>query len=509
MEAEPEQENFLEQILFLSSKEQVNSSKLKKSYLFSCIIEDNLFKITARDDDDIFLLQFRLVDWIKRKEKDFIKLVNNYETILNTIKEAIEKERLVLYKMDDFALKVIIYYTIIFKEGSISFELHKKSEDEEEEKELISKFYSESDPIIQENTRDYRAEKIDYSTDFDDEGDRSTIKLRVKNTGTCTWERGRASLQCVPEFSSLLCDEYFFDDDVQPDEETEVRLEFLKNDPYNLNPPFYTCLQLHIHPRNFEPMIVLDFDKVFKDEKKKSILIRDKPKEKEKRKDIKDKKPKIKKLVKEKEENKIYSDIESEKDNIINEPKEEKNKIKENNIEEENTINENPPKIEEKKPKKVDIKMVEGNKNNIIFNNVKVNISFNVENSNKIICVDVNENKVKFDVDKNTVSFPDKGKNKISVQEKKIEKPKKNSNNQPQQNNIYRPQRNNNADNNDQTFSRGSIQDRKKMFEQHGKDFNKKDNIKNKKNKKDNDDEADATTDANDDTLSSLAPPPK
>ena len=465
MEAEPEQENFLEQILFLNSKEQVNSNKLNKSYLFSCVIEDNMFKITARDDDEIFLLQFRLVDWIKRKEKDFIKLVNNYETILNTIKEAIEKERLVLYKPDAFAIKVIIYYTIIFKEGSISFELHKKSEDEEEEKELISKFYSESEPIIQENTRDYRAEKIDYSTKFDDEGDRSTIKLRIKNTGTCTWERGRASLQCVPEFSSLLCYEYFFDDDVQPDEETEVHLEFLKNDPNNLNPPFYTCLQLHIHPRNFEPMIVLDFDKVFKDEKNKSILIRDKPKEKEKIKDIKDKKPKIKKIEKEKKENKIYSNKEKEKRDIIYEPKGEENKIKENNIEEENTINENPPKKVEKKPEKVNINMVEGNKNNIIFNNVKVNISFNVENSNKIICVDVNENKVKFDVDNNKVSFADKGKNKISVQEKKIEKPKKNSNNAPTQNNNYNPPRNNNANNNDQSFSRKSIEDRKKMFE--------------------------------------------
>ena len=44
MEAEPEQENFLEQILFLNSKEQVNSNKLNKSYLFSCVIEDNMFK---------------------------------------------------------------------------------------------------------------------------------------------------------------------------------------------------------------------------------------------------------------------------------------------------------------------------------------------------------------------------------------------------------------------------------------------------------------------------------
>ena len=463
MEAEPEQNNFFEQTIYLNSSEELNSNKLKKSYLFSCTIEDNMFKITAMDDEDTYFLQFRLVDWIKRKEKDFVKLVNNYESILQNIKKAIEKERFVLYKLDAFALKMILYYTILFDEESISFELHKKSEDEEEEKELISKFYSESEPIIQENTRDYRAEKIDYSTNFVDEGDRSTIKLRLKNTGTCTWERGRASLQCVPEFSTLLCDEYFFDDDVQPDEEVDVYLEFLKGDPNNLNPPFFTCIQLHIHPRNFEPMIVLDFDEAFKDEKKKSILIRDKNKEKGTGKDIKVGKNKNKKDEK---ESKKYIEKKSEKENIINEIKEEENKIYEDNIIEENTINESPPKIEEKKPKKVDINMVEGNKNNIIFNNVKVNISFNVENSNKIICVDVNENRVKFDVDHNKVSFDDKGKNKITVQEKKIENPKKNTNNPPQQKTNSRPSNNNTKN---QSSGRASIQDRLKMFEQNKK----------------------------------------
>ena len=463
MEAEPEQNNFFEQTIYLNSSEELNSNKLKKSYFFSCTIEDNMFKITAMDDKDTFFLQFRLVDWIKRKEKDFVKLVNNYESILQNIKKAIEKERFVLYKLDAFALKMILYYTILFDEESISFELHKKSEDEEEEKELISKFYSESDPIIQENTRDYRAEKIDYSTNFEDEGDRTTIKLRLKNTGTCTWERGRASLQCVPEFSTLLCDEYFFDDDVQPDEEVDVYLEFLKGDPNNLNPPFFTCIQLHIHPRNFEPMLVLDFDEAFKDEKKKSILIRDKYKEKGKGKDIKVEKNKNKKDEK---ESKKYIEKKSEKENIINETKEEENKIYEDNIIEENTINESPPKIEEKKPKKVDINMIEGNKNNIIFNNVKVNISFNVENSNKIICVDVNENRVKFDVDHNKISFDDKGKNKITVQEKKIENPKKNTNNPPQQKTNSRPSNNNTKN---QSSGRASIQDRLKMFEQNKK----------------------------------------
>ena len=439
MEDEPQQENFFEDTIFLNRNENLDSDKMEKSYLLSCTIENNMFKITACDDEETFLLQFKLVDWMTRKEKDFIKLVNNYELIMKTMKEGFENGRIVLYKIDSFALKLIIYYTIIFKEESISFELHKKSEDEEEEKRLISQFYSESEPIIQENNTEYRAEKIDYTTEFEDEGDRSIIRLRLKNTGVCTWERGRASLQCVPGYSTLLCKEYFFDDDIISGEEIEVPLEFIKNDPENLNPPFFTLLQLHIHPRNFEPMIVLDFDETFKDEQKKSILFRDrtkeKEKEKEKGKDYNKKKPnKIKKEEIIEEENNILNDKENDKenDNIINENKEEEIK-EENNIEEEKMLYEEIPKKEEEKP--VKINMVEDNKNNIVFNNVKVNISFNVENSNKIICVDVNQNKLKFDVDHNKVIFPDKGKNEIHVQEKpKIDNSKKNSFNPPKQN---------------------------------------------------------------------------
>jgi hypothetical protein len=417
-----------------------------------------MFKITASDDEETFLLQFRLVDWITRKEKDFVKLVNNYELILDAIKEGFEKGRIVLYKIDLYALKLIMYYTIIFKEGTISFELHKKSEDEEEEKRLISQFYSESEPIIQENDPEYRAELIDYSREFEDAGNRSILRIRIKNTGVCTWERGRASLQCVPEFSPLLCYEYFFDDDVISGEEIEVPLEFKKGDPENLEPPFFTCLQLHIHPRNFEPMIVLDFDEVFKDEEKKNILIRDKNKEKEKGKDNNKKKPKIKKEEIIEEENNILND--NENDNIINENKEEERK--EENYIEEKDIYEDIPKKEEAKP--VKINMVQDNKNNIVFNNVKVNISFNVENSNKIICVDVNENKLKFDVDHNKVIFPDKGKNEIRVQEKpKIDNSKKNLINPRPQNNNNHPQQNN-KNNNNQNANRGSIQDRVKFF---------------------------------------------
>lgn len=204
-------ENIFETTINLNSNENLNSRKLEKSFLLSCFIEDNIFKITARDDDnDVYLLQFRMPDWAQRKEKEFTKRVNTFNLLISTIKEAFEKERLVLYKLDAFVLMMTLHYTIIFKEETISFELHKQSEDEEEEKRLIGMFFSESQPIDEQNNLDYKAELIDYSKKFEDCGDRSIIRMTVKNVGRCTWDRKITSFRCVPEFSSLLCNEYFF-----------------------------------------------------------------------------------------------------------------------------------------------------------------------------------------------------------------------------------------------------------------------------------------------------------
>ena len=36
-------------------------------------------------------------DWIKRKEREFTKRINNFKLLVKTIKEAYEKGRLVLY----------------------------------------------------------------------------------------------------------------------------------------------------------------------------------------------------------------------------------------------------------------------------------------------------------------------------------------------------------------------------------------------------------------------------
>lgn len=417
-------ENIFETAINLNSNENLNSRKLEKSFLLSCFIEDNIFKITARDDDnDVYLLQFRMPDWAQRKEKEFTKRVNTFNLLISTIKEAFEKERLVLYKLDAFVLMMTLHYTIIFKEETISFELHKQSEDEEEEKRLIGMFFSESQPIDEQNNLDYKAELIDYSKKFEDCGDRSIIRMTVKNVGRCTWDRKITSFRCVPEFSSLLCNEYFLQEDVYPDNEAEIELEFMKGDPDNMEPPYFTFLHLNVYNENYEPMLILDFNESFKDEINRTNLKRDK--NQEKKININYNKNREEKIEiksngddnSDDDGNKII--IDKEKDNEIKEKEE--NNIKDNTI---NQINHENNIIDKKEEINKDVKIdMDDGKSKIVFNNVKVNISFNVENNYKVICVDVNENKVKFNVDKNQVKFVDNKKNKIHVEEKKPIKP--------------------------------------------------------------------------------------
>ena len=363
--------------------------------------------------------------------------------MIETIKEAFEKKRLTLFKFYD-SFMMTIFYTIIFKEEKISFELHQQSKDEEYEKKLIGKFYSESEPIEELQNIDYRAELVEYNTNFEDCGDRSIIKIKVKNIGNCTWDRHDTSFRCVPEFSTLLCNEYFLTEDIIPGDEHEIELEFMKGDPDNLEPPYFTFLHLNVNYQNYEPMLILDFNNAFKEEKNKNILIRDKNQKMKK------------KIKKEKNSNKI-NQKKSEKDEneIILE-----NKInEENNIK--NEINIEEPKnkeiFEDKNEISIDLDDNKKNKNNFIFNNVKVNITFNVENNNKIICVDVNENKVNFDIDNNKINFVDNNKNKIYVEEKKPSKLIK-KDVKKEENNIIE-----NNPNNDQ--KKKTFRDRLKIFE--------------------------------------------
>ena len=436
-------EDLFETSINLNASEDFNSRKLDKSVLLSCFVEDQIFNIKVVDDTDIHILQFKFPDWVQRREKEFTEKINNFKLLIETIKEAFEKKRLTLFKFYD-SFMMTIFYTIIFKEEKISFELHQQSKDEEYEKKLIGKFYSESEPIDGRPDIDYRAELVEYNTNFEDCGDRSIIKIKVKNIGNCTWDRHDTSFRCVPEFSTLLCNEYFLTEDIIPGDEHEIELEFMKGDPDNLEPPYFTFLHLNVNYQNYEPMLILDFNNAFKEEKNKNILIRDKNQKKKK------------KIKKEKNSNKI-NQKKSEKDEneIILE-----NKInEENNIK--NEINIEEPKnkeiFEDKNKISIDLDDNKKNKNNFIFNNVKVNITFNVENNNKIICVDVNENKVNFDIDNNKINFVDNNKNKIYVEEKKPSKLIK-KDVKKEENNIIE-----NNPNNDQ--KRKTFRDRLKIFE--------------------------------------------
>ena len=117
--------------------------------------------------------------------------------------------------------------------------------------------------IYETTTVDYRAEIVRYNKNFEDYGDRNIVRVTVKNTGTCLWEREVASLRCVLEFSTLINKEYYFEEDVIAGDEIEIALEFMKREEENLEPPYFTCLHLHMNHQNYTPMLVLDFDNSF------------------------------------------------------------------------------------------------------------------------------------------------------------------------------------------------------------------------------------------------------
>ena len=425
---------FFESIIYLNKNKKLDSAKTDKSFLLSCVIEDDMFKIKANDDYDEFLNQFQMKHWIKRTEREFTKRINNFKLLAQTIKEAYEKKRLVLNKIDDYSLMLTIYYTIIFKEEHISFELYRKDEDEEEQKRKIGKFFSESEDIRGLTDKDYKAELLEYSKKFEDYGDTSYIKIRIKNMGTTTWNRKITSFKCVPEYSTLICNDFILNEDVYADNECEIELEFIKKNPNNIDAKYFTSIQLNVYDQPFEPMLILDFDDAFKDEEKKT------------------------------DENKIndYEDDNENKINIIKEDKKEENENKIIIHEDKKDFKKddiNLNLINDNKKDEIKINLDEKNKSKIVFDNVKVNISFNVESMYKVICIDVNENKVKFNIDKNQFKIINSKGNKIHVEEKKPVKqtkkllPKKESNQINESN-----QGKNNKD-------RASITDRAKMFD--------------------------------------------
>ena len=242
---------------FLGSRQLVKSYKVKFTYE-----NQNVFTISASDDQEgKFICDLKISDYLNMNEKDFTEKVKNFKNLFDAFKTALDKKKFVLWREYD-NLKITLYYTIIFEDKSISFELH-PDVSKDQEKQIIEEFYKESPKIEEEKNNDYKAEIISFENQFIDYGDRDIIKALIENTGNCSWPKDETILRCVPEFSTLLCEDYYFEDDVQPGEQIEIELEFLKNEKEEIKPPYFTMLHLNVYCQNFQPMLVLDFNDAF------------------------------------------------------------------------------------------------------------------------------------------------------------------------------------------------------------------------------------------------------
>ena len=278
MEEEDIEKNHIDAVLNMRETEELDSNELSDMYMLTFRNQDdNNFKMSAENPENQYIYECKLSDYVNLKEKDFTSQVNTFKLLLQTIEKAIDKNKLVLSKLND-DLKLTFYYTNIYDEKKISFELKKelseeeKAEEEEKERQKRESLIlqpKDSEQIAEEeekNKVDYNAEVIEYSKTFEDFGDRNIIKVLIENKGSHYWPKEKTSFRCAQEFSSLICKEYFLEESVQPGEQIELALEFLKNQKENLKQPYITSLNLYVHPQKFEPMLVLDFNENYTNE---------------------------------------------------------------------------------------------------------------------------------------------------------------------------------------------------------------------------------------------------
>ena len=242
----------------LHESENLHSKKLEKVCSLKFIKEDdNSFKINAVVDDKEFLLNLTMFDLLNMKEKDFTHKIQNFKLLLKAIKKGVKKNKIIVSQLNT-SLKLTLFYTIVYDKEKISFKLNPKPSEEnkkeEEEKE---------NEIKNEN---YKADLIEYRKDMEDLGDRNIIKVVFENKGICSWPKGKTSFTCLPEFSSLLCQECILEDDVMPREQIEIYLEFLKNEKQCLKKKYFTSLNLNVCQERFETIFLLDFNNPFNQE---------------------------------------------------------------------------------------------------------------------------------------------------------------------------------------------------------------------------------------------------
>ena len=269
--------NHIDAMLNAHDSDELDSEELSDMYMLTFTNQDdNNFKMCAENPECQFLYEIKMSDYVNLKEKDFTSQINNFKLLLQTIEKALEKNKVVLSKLND-DLKLTFHYTNIYDEKKISFELKKELSEEEKEKEKEKERQEREQQILmtkdsgqieeeEKNKVDYKAEIIEYSKKFEDFGDRNIIKVLIENKGSHYWPKEKASFRCAQEFSSLICKEYFLEENVKPGEQIELALEFLKNQKENLKQPYITSLNLYVHPQKFEPMLVLDFNENYNNE---------------------------------------------------------------------------------------------------------------------------------------------------------------------------------------------------------------------------------------------------
>ena len=306
-------ENFFETNLYLHKGEELESGKTQKSFTVSLSNEDeNNFIIKVTDKEEEYILHLKYSDYINSVERSFTRNFNSFKLLFDKLKSSFENNKVVLVKTSNYSVKLIFY----FKKKSLPFEIFPKD-------------YETSQPIeehLKINDREYKAELIKYEKNLEDYGDRYFVKCLIENVGTTTWDKEITSLICLPEYSSLICNEYFFEEEVIPNDRVEIELEFLKSEE-QLKPPFFTFVYLRVQGVIFDPGLVLDFSDIFNEKNnikpdfiKKSTEKREKTKIKKKG---KEEKPKKNIII---DENKMKNEIKG-KLNKIFEEKKNKNEI--------------------------------------------------------------------------------------------------------------------------------------------------------------------------------------
>ena len=114
----------IDSMLNLHDSENIDSNDLSQPFMLTFRNEDNNnFKMIAENGENQYLCQFKISEYVNLKEKDFTSQINNFSLLLTTIEKALDKNKVILSEIND-NLKLTFYYTNIYDEKKISFELN-------------------------------------------------------------------------------------------------------------------------------------------------------------------------------------------------------------------------------------------------------------------------------------------------------------------------------------------------------------------------------------------------